>query len=253
MTNPNEFNGSGTPGSPTNDSDLGAGKSTANLEQLENLEKALGKQGQELGEYRQFFADVAPLLDKLDKSPELVQAIIDGKIDPELVKAATEGKISYKDATDITTAHTEVKKAIGAKEYNNSSPEEIAKLVEEKVAAVRAELTSTLKDSEDIRSFETNVNDFITRTPDFADYAKEIDNWLDNHDITDIEVAYYAVKGQMSEANAKKLAEQDKAEYEKNVALNAGGGGSRVTYSPEQSERIVDSLISGKSNPNIFG
>lgn len=254
MPNPNEFtnNGSVETGSPTNGADKGAGTPTVTPEQLENLEKVVGKQGQELGEYRQFFADVAPLLDKLDRSPELVQAIIDGKIDAELVKAAAEGKISYKEATDITKAHTDVKKALGTKEYNSTSPEDIAKLVEEQVSSVRTEMRDTMKSQEDIRSFESSVNDFITRTPDFGEYAQAIDTWLDNHDITDIEVAYYAVKGQVSEAAAKKLAEQDKAEFEKNVALNAGGGNSRVTYSGERGAEMIDSLISGKSNPNVF-
>lgn len=256
MPNPNEINGSAASvpaGSPTNGSDTGAGKSTVTPEQYANLESALGKQGQELGEYRQFFADVAPLLDKLDKSPELVQAIIDGKIDAELVKAASEGKISYKEAVDITKAHTEIKEALGAKKYEASSPEDIAKLVDEKVSAIRTEIQGTMKDAEEIRSFETNVNDFISRTPDFPEYAQAIDQWLDSHDITDIEVAYYAVKGQVSERDAKKLAGAEKAEYEKNVALNAGGGGSRVTYSGDKGAEVIDSLIAGRTNPNIFG
>lgn len=252
MSNPNEFlTGSGMPGSSTNGSDSGAGK-PIDQEQYANLEKTLGKQGQELGEYRQFFADVAPLLDKLDKSPELVKAIIDGKIDEELGKAALEGKISMKDAEDITTAHTQVKKEIGAKAYSNSSPDDIANLVDEKISAMRGEFSSALKSRDEISSFESSVNDFIARTPDFTEYAKDIDAWLDDHDITDIEVAYYAVKGQMSEREARKTALVDKAEYEKNVALNAGGGGSRVTYSGEQGRAVIDSLISGTSNPNVF-
>lgn len=114
-------------------------------------------------------------------------------------------------------------------------------------------MQNSLKDMEDIRNFESSVNDFITRTPDFSDYAKAIDAWLDEHDITDIEVAYYAVKGQVSERDAKKLANEDKAEYEKNLALNAGGGGSRVTYSGADGERMVDQLIAGRTNPNTFG
>ena len=251
MSNPNEFGSAGA-GSPTNDSDLEAGRSTVTLEQYKELETKLGTQGQELGDYRKFFADVAPLLDKLDKSPELVQAIIDGKIDTELAKAALEGKISYKDAAEITTAHTEVKKELGEKKYEATSPEVIAKLVDDKISSVKTEINDSLREAEEIRTFESNVNDFITRTPDFAEYAKDIDVWLDNHDITDIEVAYYAVKGQVSERRAKEIADQNKAEYEKDIALNVGGGNSRVTYSEEASGKIIDSLISGRSNPNVF-
>ena len=251
MSNPNEL-GSAISGSPTNDSDLGAGKSTVSPEQYKELETVVGKQGQELGEYRQFFADVAPLLDKLDKAPELVQAIIDGKIDSDLVKAALEGKISYKDAKDITSAHVEIKKELGAKKYENASSEEISRLIEEKVSSAKDEINEKMKDAEDLRSFESTVNDFISRTPDFADYARDIDIWLDNHDITDIEVAYYAVKGQVSERDAKRLADQNKAEHEKDIALNAGGGNSRVTYSGAEGDRLIDTLVAGKANPNVF-
>jgi len=70
--------------------------------------------------------------------------------------------------------------------------------------------------------------------------------------VTDIEIAYYAVKGQVSEREAKKRADEASGEYAKDVALNAGGGNSRVTYSGEGAGNIIDSLIAGRSNPNIF-
>jgi len=72
-------------------------KKNINLEELTNLENVITKQGQEIGEYRQFFADVAPLLDKLDKNPELVQAIINGNITPELAKVFTDDSESEED------------------------------------------------------------------------------------------------------------------------------------------------------------
>lgn len=251
--NPNEL-GSVDPkvttGSPAGSAD--AGKPAIDPEQFKNLEQLVGKQGQELGEYRQFFADVAPLLEKLDKNPELVQAIIDGKIDANLAKAAMDGKITINDAQAVTKANEDVKKALGSRAYNAASQEDIAKLIEEKVAAAKDEFKSNLKEIEETRSFEAQVNEFIAKTPDFADYAKEIDKWLDAHDITDIEVAYYAVKGQLSEREAKKRAEEAQGEYAKDVALNAGGGNSRVTYSGEGAANIADSLIAGRSNPNVF-
>jgi|SRR3989344_1019543 len=40
-------------------------------------EKNLKKQGQELEELRKFFLGVAPILDKLDKNPELAKVIMD--------------------------------------------------------------------------------------------------------------------------------------------------------------------------------
>lgn len=225
--------------------------SPVDQEQYKNLEKALGTQGQELGELRQFFTDIAPLLEKLDKSPELVQAIVDGKIDTNLTKAILDGKVKIEDAKIVSAANTEVKKELGTKTYNSTDPKDIEKMVEEKVALIKQELTGSMKEMEDARVFEAQLNDFISRTPDFEQYAAEIDKYLDEHDITDIEVAYYAVKGKLSEKEAKKVAEREAGEAAKNVALNAGGGASRITYSGE-GENVVDSLIAGRANPNIF-
>ena len=104
---------------------------------------------------------------------------------------------------------------------------------------------------EETRNFEISVQDFISRTPDFADYAKEIDQWLNVHDVTDIEVAYWAVKGQISEKQAKRMAEENAAENAKNFALNAAGGGHRSNFVPAGDE-LVDQLIAGKSNPNVI-
>lgn len=211
----------------------------------EELESKMGGMGNELGEFRSFFQGISPLLDKLDKSPELVQAIVDGKIDAELAKAVMDGKVSIGDAKAVTQAHAEVKKEMGSKGYNAASPEDIARLVEEKVGEVRGEL----KEVEEMRSFEASVNDFIANTPDFSEYASEISDWLDEHDVTDIKVAYYAVKGQVSEREAKKQAERDAAEYQKGMV--APGGGSGSYYVPNSGE-LVDQLIAGRTNPNLF-
>lgn len=249
----NDFdNGSGTPGSSQGNGSDNMGSSAVDLEQHKNLERVVGKQGEELGEYRKFFADMAPLLDKLDSNPEIVQAIIDGKIDAELVKAITEGKVTIGEAQAITEAHAEVKKDLGAKTYEKASADDIAKLVDEKFNAMRGELMGNIKASEDLRTFESSVNDFIANTSDFAKYAKDIDQWLDEHDVTDIRVAYYAVKGELSEKEAKEQADKDKAEYEKGLILNAGGGNGRVTYSGEGARDVVDSLIAGKASANRF-
>jgi len=246
------FNGSVNTGSSELNESANAGSSAVDLEQHKNLERLVGKQGEELGEYRKFMSDMAPLLEKLDSNPELVQGIIDGKIDTELVKAVMDGKVTIGDAKAITSAHTEVKKDLGATKYEKASAEDVAKLVDEKINAMRGELMGTMKASEELRSFESSVNDFITNTPDFEKYASDIDTWLDEHDVTDIKVAYYAVKGQLSEKEAKNQAAIEKAEYEKNLVLNAGGGNSRVTYSGEGARDLVDSLISGKASANHF-
>lgn len=257
MMNPNNPNSSafdqaGSEGAPAND---GAGQAgNVNYEALyRELETKLGTQGQELGEYRTFFDGIAPLLDTLDKSPDLVQAITDGKINSTIARAALEGKLTVGDIQIVDKAHTDVKKELGAKAYEKASVEDISKLVEEKVGEVKKEMQANIQEAEDLRSFETKVNDFVSRTPDFPDYAREVEKWLDNHsDINDIEVAYFAVKGQLSGKEAAQKAEEDRAEYAKDMALNAGGGGHRSNYIDSSEGDVIDTLIAPRSNPNSF-
>jgi hypothetical protein len=256
MTDQNYFDGSvnaGSPGVPNPNvlpsaPVIGETPSASNTAELESL---VGRQGQELGEFRKFFSDIAPLLDKLDKSPEIVQAIVDGNITADLAKAAMEGKITIADAQIVTKAQEEVKKDLGAKKFEGTSPDEVAKLVEDKAKEIEAGFRKELKERDDLQAFESNVNDFIARTPDFPQYAADIDKWLDSHDVTDITVAYYAVKGELSVKEASKQAAIDKAEAEKNFALNSGGSQGGKTYIPADSN-VIDSLISSKANPNLF-
>lgn len=255
--NPNSPNSSAfdQAGSDKGPAGNGAGQpGNVNYEELyTELESKFGEQGRELGEYRTFFEGVSPILDTLDKSPELVQAIVDGKLDNETAKAALEGKLTIGDIKVAEQAHAEVKKELGAKGYEKASVEDITKLVEEKVGSVRKEMQDNLRENEDLRAFENKVNDFVNRTPDFPEYARDVEKWLDNHsDINDIEVAYYAVKGQLSGKEAAKAAEEERAEYAKEMALNAGGGGHRANFIDSSEGDIIDSLIAPRSNPNNF-
>lgn len=260
----NQFDGSATAGSPIggsvpNPNNFGAGQTpvapvvadTIDPTQHKELESLVGRQGQELGEFRKFFSDIAPLLDKLDKSPEIVQAIVDGNITAELAKAAMEGKVSIADAQIVSKAQEEVKKELGKKGYEGASSDEVSRLIEEKAKEIRSEYQKDLKERDDLSTFESSVNDFIARTPDFSNYAAEIDAWLDAHDVTDIAVAYYAVKGELSVKEANKQAAIDKAEAEKFGALNMGGGSGNATHL-RGDENVVDTLIASKSNPNVF-
>lgn len=257
MVDPNF--GSGTPGSsyvpsattPDQWAQGGQTNSTGGVngssESYEELASRFGTQGQELGEYRQFFQNIAPLLDKLDQSPELVQAIIDGKVDHTIAKAVVEGRVDVRDASAVIQANEQVKTKMGEEAYNLATPEKVAKLVEEQVSKFRKEF----EDKADLQSFQDYSQNFIEKTPDFQEYAGEIDKWLDSHDVTDIEVAYYAVKGQMSESNAKKTADIVAAERAKDFMTNAPGGGQSAQYSSDGGP-IVDSLIAGRPNPNAF-
>lgn len=261
----NLFNGSAPAGSPIangvpNPNNLGAmggqtpttnAPTAADAAQRAELESLVGRQGAELGEFRKFFSDIAPLLDKLDKSPEIVQAIIDGNITADLAKAAMEGKVTVGDAQIVSKAHEEVKKDLGKEGYKGASPDEVARLVEDKAREIKNEFEAKFKERDELSAFEASVNDFIARTSDFSKYASDIDKWLDEHDVNDIAVAYYAVKGELSEKEAKKQADIDKAEAEKNGVIGMGGGSGRATYIRDDGQAI-DNLIASKSNPNIF-
>jgi hypothetical protein len=239
--NPNAFGSSA--GEPS--------KELIDKAQYEELESKMGEMGQELGDYRKFFEGISPLLDKLDSSPELVQAIVEGKITGELAKAALDGKVSVEDAAIVQQASDEVKKDLGTKKYSSASPDEVTKLIEERAALMKQELEEKFRAEKEIREFQDKTNDFINNTPDFADYAKEIDEWLDKHDVTDIKIAYYAVKGELSEREARKQAQISAGEAQKGVAANAAGGGTFGTAAVN-SEELADQLIAGRSNPNVF-
>lgn len=263
----NDFNGSAAAGSPIANNVPSAnnfgGAPTGQTSQQQTppevvdpaqhkeLESLVGRQGAELGEFRKFFGDIQPLLDTLDKSPELVQAIMDGKLTGELAKAAIDGKLSVGDAQIVSQAHQEVKKDLGKEGYKGASPEEVSKLVEEKAKEIKGEFEGKLRDRDELAAFEANVAQFIANTPDFNKYSGEINKWLDEHDVTDIQVAYYAVKGKISEDEAKAQAEIDRVEAEKTGALNMGGGAGNATRIRGDAN-IVDALIAGKHNPNVF-
>lgn len=254
---PDQINASGAPAIPGSAGSVppvanSGGETTPGVDyekQYKELETKLGQQGTELGQYREFIADITPLLTELNENPELVQAIVAKKLDPSFVKAALEGKLTVAEATAATAAHAEVEAQLGSAGYQSASPEDIAKLVDEKLASKLAELETR----NDFKSFEQRTADFMSKTADFAEYADAIDEWTDAHpEISDIEVAYYAVKGKLSEASAIKAAEAAQAEEAKQLMLNAQGGGVHPTQIAAGSD-VVDSLIANRRNPNIFG
>ncbi len=238
------------PGGSTTGQTQAAQGTQVDPEQYKNLEQLVGRQGTELGEYRKFFEDAGPLLEKLQKNPEIIQAILTDKITSDLAKAASEGRVDVKSAQVVTEAHTQVKTDLGKTGYAKASPEEITRLVEERVASLKSEMDTKFKEKDEENAFEKTTNDFIANTKDFTKYAKQIEEWLDDHDVTDIKVAYYAVKGELSEKEALARAEIDAAEHQKNLVAGVGGSGM-ATYIAG-TDNLVDRLIGSKSNPNVF-
>jgi len=255
MPEENKKEGSAEAGSPGSQADPKAGQSaqeTVEKSAYEELEKKLGTQGSELGEYRTFFQNISPLLDKLDASPELVESILNDKVNPDLVKAVAEGRVEIKDAAAVSKAHEEVKKELGKEDYAKSSPEQIEKMISEKLEGVTKEFEKKLSDSDELKRFEDQVATFISSTSDFPDYAERVEKWLDNHpEQDDIEVAYHAVKGESLAYEAKKKEDEDAGEAAKEVAANAGGGGSQASGSIKN-KKLVDELIQGKVDPNAL-
>lgn len=257
-------NGSAQAGSPNNAGGAGpdkgqpgaaAGQGEAkeiSKEQYEALEKKLGEQGKELGDYRSFVKNITPLLDKLDAQPELIQAILDGKIDTDLAKAAMEGKVSLGDAQKVSDAHEKVKKDMGTKEYEKAKPEEVEKRVEAELEKIKGDFDKKLKESEEMRNFKETVNSFIAKTDDFQEYAEEIEELvLNNPNIDDIELAYHVVKGKRLQAEKAKQSTANAGEAAKDLAANAGGGASQGAKMIEDQD-MVDKLIGSSSNPNVF-
>lgn len=241
--------GSAHAGSPQNGDNGTAQPDTVPKSMYSELESKLGSQGQELGEYREFFRSIEPLLNKLEEQPELARAIVDGKIDQDLIKSVSEGRISLGDAETATQAKADVEKRLGNK-AGNVSAEEMSELIAQQIDKLRKETEDTLNKDREMREFESRVEKFISETSDFEQHAAAIHAWLDEHpNIDDIAVAYYAVKGKLSEQEARQAADADTAAQAKQIALMATGGASTAT-AVVNNEELVDALIQGNTTPN---
>jgi hypothetical protein len=226
------------------------------LRQLEESQKLIGRQSGELNEYRELYRELSPFLQKVQDQPELIQAILDDKLDANLAKAVMEGKVSIQDAKLVNEAHREVKKSMGNTEYSRMTPSDIEKMVQDRVESIINEKTQSLEkgltEIEQRREFENTVSRFISNTPDFEEYADRVTEWLSEHpDQYDISVAYEAVKGR--ELVEKSSADRKKrdAEAAKDLASNASGG--QGTHDGKIiSNRPADDLISPSVNPNLY-
>lgn len=237
------------------------GEETANLtpdekKELDNLRTAYGDQGRELGDYRKFFEQTAPLLEKLDAQPELIQAILEGKVDSSLAKAALEGKVPAEATLQVQQAHQEVKTEAG-KGYEKLTPAEVeARIVDKlqgvlktEVQKVESNLKGSIEAIESQREFDAVIREFVAEHPDFAEHANEVWAWFEEHpDQYDISVAYDAVTGKKLRASSKKQGEDAAAEEAKNIALNVGVGGSQSS-GIIRDDKLVDQLIAGPRTP----
>jgi len=243
---------------PSGGGESGQGK--VDVQQLvqenENLKKVLGEQGNELGEYREFLKNIEPLAKKLEDNPAVFDLIMEGKINDEVAKMVAEGKISAKEAKDVAQAHTEVAKEAGAK-LSKMTPDEVERLVEEKVRESRDEMERTVGTRVDEFRKEqgliTDAAEFIEGTADFAEYAEAIDDYLGKHpDLVDVAEAYYAVKGRELTRQAAEGAEAEAAEAAKRVAVGSVPGGGLMQRGPVRNDALVDSLFGAENSPTSY-
>lgn len=98
-------------------------------------------------------------------------------------------------------------------------------------------VAETKKECNELKTFELNIQDFISRTPDFKEYASEIDKWLDTHDETDISVAYRAVK------NKKEVEVIEELNYFKKLFSDIGPLLDKLERNPKLVKAIMDGSI----------
>jgi len=218
------------------------------------LQQKLSSQGEELGQYRQQFDKLTPLLEKLQDMPEeFIDAIVDGKITEELAKAVVKGEVSPEAATAASKAHEEIKQELGD-QYKEKSPEEINKLLEKKVDDLlkKAEdrISSRLSEAEQERELEEKTLSFIKNTPDYLDYAEEIEKYLDENDLLDVRIAYDAVKGKVLSEKIKKESDDAATEKAKELVANMAGGGS-MSSGVINDENLIDKILPLKNVGNI--
>jgi hypothetical protein len=189
--------------------------------QYEEAEKLIGTQGKELGELRDYFNTADPFLEKITAIPGLVDAIRDDKLDASLVQAILEGKVGVKEAADVQKATDAVAGDVGKDAFNSMKPEEIQKLVEEKLNETVSKLSETIskdvasiKERQDLESALREAAAFVEKTPDFDTYAEEVAKYMDEHPNSSegVEDVYYRIKGKA--LTQKAIEDQKKAETE---------------------------------------
>lgn len=207
---------------------------------------------QELEEHKKFVAGITPLLSKLDANPELVKAVLADKIDQKLATALLDGKVKVEEAQQIAEAHAQVKQDLGKEAYEKIDPNQLNQMIATKAAQIASEtVEQKLKEFQDEQEWDKETTAFIANTPDFNDYAEGINKWLNEHrDISDMKIAYWAVKGQALDAAAAKQKQQEAGEAAKEIAANAGGGSAPNSGKAPEARSMWDQLVAPKSNPN---
>lgn len=240
-------------GAPAAAADSGAAQAASQAAGATDSNPTL-EAAEKLSQYEKFVEGITPLLNKLDANPELVKAILADKVDTKLATALLDGKVKIEEAQQVVEAHEQVKQDLGKDAYANIDPAKLQEMVAAKATEIASETVERkLKDFDEEKQFEKTITDFIARTKDYPDFADEVNKWLAAHpDVTDIEAAYWAVKGKaLAEATSKEQ-QKEAGEAAKDIAANAGGGSSAATGKAPQNLSEWDRLVAPRSNPNTF-
>lgn len=211
--------------------------------QYDDLFSKMGKMGDELGVYRQYYSDTKDFIGLLEEHPEIEQAILSGKFDAEMAKAVLDGRVTQEEATAVADAHQQVKNNMGEEDYKNASAEDISakveKLVESKLdAALKPIIETSQKKIEDMSSrmevqkrvsdAAESIREFISSTPDFGQYSADVLEKMESSPGLSIIEAYERVKAHDIVSRAGQEQNSQNAQSMKDVAANArGGNGSR--------------------------
>lgn len=223
-------------------------------EQYEQLERKLGEQGSELGSAREYVEIVEPILEKIRSNDALFDIISGDILTPEMAQAILDGKVTIGEAKQITSANEEVKKELGKKEYDKRTPEEIEALIiqkaEEKFDEASKRLEAKLDNREEEKQFTDGIAAFIKNTPDYIDFADDVNQFFKDHpQQDDIEVAYRAVKTDKLQSILEGRNGTEAAAYAKQLAMNASEGDVRGGTISSKSGAFED-FVSTSVNPN---
>lgn len=262
-------NASGSASADGNSS--GDGQATSNdsnlQSQYDQLYTKFGSQGEELGTYRQFYNDVAPLMELLEKNPDIEEALTSGKFDGELAKAVLEGRVTKDAAATVADAHQQVKDDMGDKSYKDASAEDISKKVEELVAqgidaalkpilAQNAEKVDALGSKLDAQQENADaiqaIQSFIDKTPDFGHFSTAVQERMEEKPGESIADAYEMVKARFIVSEAGKSQDAQNVESSKQVIANAGGGKSSNAGAKEVSADEREKYISMQPSSGMF-
>lgn len=176
---------------------------TIDDKEFEALQQLANKAVDDNKKYEEAFGNLSPLLDKLDKVPELAEILSqkDENFLQGIVNAISEGKLSVNDGKQVAAAAEIVRSEVGDKKFETLDPTRLENLISEKLSAGMKgleERISKVSEQQAVEAAAAEAMQFIEKTPDFDKYAERIKQLDDEHPEfrSDIRVLYMQAKGE---------------------------------------------------------